>query len=55
MKNFTLNELWDLRAELDDAIISKDYDRIKAVKVKYQNLIEGEMWLREDRRHFLAS
>ena len=44
MKNFTLNELWNLRAELDDAIIGKDYDRIKAVKVKYQNLIEGEKW-----------
>ncbi len=44
MKDFTLNKLWDLRAELDNAIINKDYDRIKAVKVKYQNLIEGEKW-----------
>ena len=41
---FTLNKLWDLRAELDNAIISKDYDRIKDVKVKYQNLVEGERW-----------
>ena len=44
MKNFTLNELWDLRAELDNAVMSKDYDIIKLVKVKYQNLVEGERW-----------
>ena len=44
MREFTLNKLWDLRAELDNAIISKDYDRIKDVKVKYQNLVEGERW-----------
>lgn len=41
MENFTLNKLWDLRAELDNAIISKDYDRIKEVKVKYRNLVDG--------------
>ena len=40
MKNFTLNKLWALRAELDEAIITKDYDRIKAVKIKYENLAE---------------
>lgn len=44
MKDFTLNELWDLRAELDNAVISKDYHIIKLVKVKYQNLVEGERW-----------
>ena len=44
MENFTLNKLWDLRAELDYAVINKDYDRIKAVKVKYQNLVEGERY-----------
>ena len=40
MENFTLNKLWDLRAELDDAITSEDYDRIKEVKVKYRNLVD---------------
>ena len=44
METFTLNELWDLRADLDDAIISKNYDRITEVKVKYQNLVDGEKW-----------
>ena len=44
MKNFTLNKLWDLRAELDKAIADKEYDKIKVVKVKYQNLVEGEKW-----------
>ena len=44
MKDFTLNELWSLRAELDNAVISKDFDRIKMVKVKYQSLVEGERW-----------
>lgn len=44
MKNFTLNKLWDLRAELDKAIVDKEYDKIKVVKVKYQNLVEGEKW-----------
>ncbi len=42
MKNFTVNKLWALRAELDNAIINKDYDRIKEVKVKYQVLVENE-------------
>jgi len=44
MENFTIKKLWDLRAELDNAIIKRDYDRIKAVKIKYQNLVEGERW-----------
>ena len=44
MKEFTLNNLWELRAELDNAVISKEYDKIKAVKVKYQNMVEGETW-----------
>lgn len=44
MVNFTLNKLWDLRAELDKCITNKDYERIKLVKAKYQNLVEGERW-----------
>ena len=44
MKNFTINKLWDLRAELDGAIISKDYEKIKEVKEKYKSLVEGE-WM----------
>ena len=42
MEIFTIKKLWDLRGELDNAIITKDYDKIKLVKVKYQNLVEGE-------------
>lgn len=42
MKEFTLNKLWDLRAELNSAIINKDYEHIKVIKVKYRNLVEGE-------------
>lgn len=44
MKYFTLNKLWDLRAELDNAIISEDYGRIKIIKFKYKNLVESERW-----------
>ena len=42
MEIFTIKKLWDLRGELDNAIITKDYDKIKLVKGKYQNLVEGE-------------
>lgn len=42
MRNFTINKLWNIRAELDNAIINKQYDRIKIIKDKYQELIDGE-------------
>ena len=44
MEDFSLNKLWDLRAELDNCILNMEYGRIKEVKAKYQNLVEGERW-----------
>ena len=46
MENFTLNKLWDLRAELDKAIISKDYEAIKSIRAKYLDLVDGK-WEQE--------
>ena len=42
MRNFTVNKLWELRAELDKAVITNDYDSIKEIKAKYLDLVEGE-------------
>lgn len=43
MEIFTLNKLWELRAELDKAIVNQDYDRIKDVNAKYQVLVDRAM------------
>lgn len=42
MKYFTLKKLWDLRAELDNAVVTKDYDRIISIKAKYKDLVADE-------------
>lgn len=42
MGRLTLNHFWNLRAELDDAIIEKDYDKIKEVKAKYKSWLEDD-------------
>lgn len=44
MKDFTLNKLWDLRAELDNALVNQEYDKITVIKEKYKSLIAGEKW-----------
>ena len=40
MEFFTLNKLWELRGELDNAVVSGDYGRIKGVNAKYQVLVD---------------
>lgn len=42
MGKLTLKLLWDLRGQLDDAIISQKYDKIPKIKNDYKNLIEYE-------------
>ena len=44
MKEFTLNKLWALRGELDQAIEDGNYDVIKDVADKYRALTDGEKW-----------
>ncbi|MBE5736767.1 MAG: hypothetical protein E7356_05410 [Clostridiales bacterium] len=44
MSNFTINKLWDLRREMDNAIVAGDYNKIKDIKADYSNLTEGERW-----------
>lgn len=44
MKNFSIIKIWDLRAELDNAVASQEYDKIRPLKQKYRDLIDGEMW-----------
>ncbi len=41
MYNFSLVELWNLRAELDDAVLRHNYDKIKTIKEKYKTLVEN--------------
>lgn len=42
MKEFTLNKLWDLRAELNKDIINKNYSAIKEIKSQYVSLVDRE-------------
>lgn len=39
---FSLNKLWELRKELDLALISGNYDTINNIKLKYKNLTINE-------------
>lgn len=39
MKFFTIRELWDLRGQLDNAILNGEYDKIKEIKENYENLV----------------
>lgn len=43
MGKFTLKALWDLRAELDEAITTENYEDIKIIKQKYIKLVEEEL------------
>lgn len=44
MRKFKLNKLWELRAELDNAIIDKNYDVMQGIGQKYQSLVNEEKW-----------
>lgn len=41
-REFSLKELWDLRAELDSSIMLEKYENIRAVKEKYEKLVMNE-------------
>lgn len=42
MKELIINELWKLRAELDNAIIDENYEKILEIKQRYVALVEDD-------------
>lgn len=40
MKFFRIRELWDLRGQLDKAILNGEYDKIKEIKENYEKLVQ---------------
>lgn len=42
MQEFSLKKLWDLRGELDKAVLDGEYEKISMVKYKYEKLTENE-------------
>ena len=42
MNTFSLNKLWQLRGELDAAVVNEDYEQIPKIKEKYLKLVENQ-------------
>ena len=42
MRYFSLKKLWDLRADLNRAVVDEDYNAIQGIGERYQNLVKDE-------------